>query len=81
MKPRPSQPLNWTVTCQVAFEKLKRLFAIEPILKHLHPDKPFVIQADASNVAMGAVLMQINGRGELQPCVYMSSKLSDAERQ
>lgn len=46
--------------CQVVFKKLKQLFAAEPTHKDTNPTEPFVIQADASDVAMGAVLFQKN---------------------
>ncbi|KAK9395445.1 retrotransposon-derived protein PEG10 [Crotalus adamanteus] len=79
-KPRPGQPLAWTMSCQTAFENLKRLFAAEPVLKHPCPGEPFVIQADASDVAVGAVLLQKNKNGILQPCAYTSKKFTESER-
>ncbi|XP_015684957.1 uncharacterized protein LOC107300128, partial [Protobothrops mucrosquamatus] len=33
-KPWMGQPLAWTMNCQTAFENLKRLFAVELVLKH-----------------------------------------------
>lgn len=78
-KPRPSQPLNWSLECQAAFKKLKRLFTAEPALKHPDLDESFVIQADASDMAMGGVLLQKNAKGELQTCAYTSCKLSETE--
>lgn len=33
---------------------------IEPVLKHSHSEKPFVIQADTSNVAVRVILFQEN---------------------
>uniref|UniRef100_A0A670Z7K1 Integrase catalytic domain-containing protein n=1 Tax=Pseudonaja textilis TaxID=8673 RepID=A0A670Z7K1_PSETE len=79
-KSKPRQPLIWTMECQAAFEKLKRLFSAEPVLKHPDPKQPFVIQADASDVAVGAVLLQKNGSGQLQPCAYTSKKLTETEQ-
>lgn len=79
-KPRPDQPLQWIIESQHAFETLKGLFTKELVLKHPDPDQPFVIQADASDVAVGAVLLQNNKRGELQPCAYTSRKLTNTER-
>lgn len=32
-------------------------------------------------MTVGAVLLQRNAKGELQPCVYVSLKLSEMERQ
>ncbi|KAK9412177.1 hypothetical protein NXF25_003352 [Crotalus adamanteus] len=79
-KPRPKQPLDWTVACQQAFESLKRLFAQEPVLIHPDPGRPFVVQVDASDVAARALLLQRNEQGELQPCAYTSKKFTDTER-
>lgn len=69
-KLKPRQPLKWNMECQVAFEKLKKFFSAEPVFKHPDPDKPFVIQADTSDVAVGAVLLQENDGEQFQPCVY-----------
>lgn len=72
-------PLNWMMECQAAFEKLKGLFAAELDIKHPDPEEPFVIQADASEVAMGAVLQQIK-EWNLLPYAYMSRNLNETER-
>ena len=47
----------------------------------LVPDqsKPFVLNCDACDYAIGATLQQDHGDG-LQPVAYFSAKLSDAER-
>lgn len=66
--------------CQVAFKKLKRLFAAEAVLKYPNPEELFAIQVDASNVVVGAVLLQKNKEGKLQPCTYTSEKLNEAKR-
>lgn len=60
MKPKPSQLLNWIMECHAVFEKLMRLLVDESVLKHPSLDKPFFIQADASDMAVGAVLHQRN---------------------
>lgn len=79
-KPKPSYPLEWTMECRSAFEKLKQLFVAKPIFKQPDVDAPFVVQSDASNVAVGTVLLQANAKGTLQPCAYNSRKLSETER-
>ncbi|KAK9410979.1 hypothetical protein NXF25_002154 [Crotalus adamanteus] len=80
VKARPSQALVWSRESQAAFEHLKALFAKEPILMHPDPDKQYIVQADASDVAVGAVLLQRNNNSELQPCAYTSRKLTETER-
>lgn len=52
--------------CQAIFEKLKQLFIAELVLRQPNPDPPFVIQADVSDVAVGAVLLQEKPQGILQ---------------
>lgn len=66
--------------CHKAFEKLKRLFAQEPILQHLDPEQQFIIQTDGSDVAMVVVLLQRDSKGKLLPCAYVSKKLTGMER-
>lgn len=73
-KPKPSQPLKWNMECQTAFEKLKMLFSSQLVLKQ-DPEKPFIIQADSSDVAVKAVLLQEN-----EPCVYTLKKLTETEQ-
>ncbi|KAI4874687.1 hypothetical protein NFI96_023775, partial [Prochilodus magdalenae] len=64
-----------------AFEELKRRFTTAPLLQHPDPTKPFVVEVDASNVGVGAVLSQRSGEPpKLRPVAYFSHKLSPAER-
>lgn len=69
-----------TLAYQRAFEDLKVLFAREPVLLHPNPDLLFIVKADASAIAVGAVLLQNNGQGTLHPCAYISRKLADTEQ-
>ena len=50
----------------------------EPILQVPDMSKPFVVQSDASNKALGAVLLQEH-EGSLLPCFYASRRLLDRE--
>ena len=43
-----------------AFESLKRAFTSAPVLIHANQDKPFILEADASDFALGSVLSQPN---------------------
>lgn len=80
IKIKASQCIVWTDDCQRAFDALKALFAQEPIMQHPNQLKPFIVQADASDVAIRAVLMQSNEAGQLQPCAYTSKKITPTER-
>ena len=71
---------NWTSKEQAAFEELKGLVMSTPILVFPREDKPFLLEADASDFATGAVLSQEGSDGKLHPVGYMSRSLSAVER-
>lgn len=76
---KASQPWRWASEQQHAFESLKAALTSAPVLLVPDMDKPFHVFADASQQAIGAVLMQDQGRG-LQPVAFESRKLTPAER-
>ncbi len=49
---------TWTVECQVAFDLLKERFTSAPVLQMPDVNLPFILQTDASDRTIGAVLMQ-----------------------
>ncbi|GJP53520.1 hypothetical protein CLOM_g12679 [Closterium sp. NIES-68] len=59
-------------------EQLKQALTSAPVLILPDPDRDYVIEADASDQAVGAVLMQDQGNG-LQPIAYLSKKLHREE--
>jgi len=62
-----------------AFEQLKQALVSAHVLVTPDPSLPYEVYTDASQFALGAVLMQNQGKG-LQPVAYLSRKLSPAER-
>ncbi|XP_041740527.1 polypeptide N-acetylgalactosaminyltransferase 12-like [Coregonus clupeaformis] len=50
--------LVWSPAADEAFRLLKGRFTSTPLLKHPDPTLPFVVEVDASEVGMGAVLSQ-----------------------
>uniref|UniRef100_A0A8C7X743 Gypsy retrotransposon integrase-like protein 1 n=1 Tax=Oryzias sinensis TaxID=183150 RepID=A0A8C7X743_9TELE len=72
---------QWTATAQTAFDTLKRLFVSAPILIQPDPTMQFVVEVDASDSGVGAVLSQREEKsGKLKPCAFFSKKLTPAER-
>ena len=74
-----NQKFCWTEDCQKAFEELKTALITAPILSYPTADDLFIIDCDASNVGMGAVLSQIQDGVETVIC-YFSKTFSRAER-
>ena len=72
----------WNETARIAFETLKARLISAPLL--LMPesgaDARFTVATDASNVGLGAVLLQEDSAGSVRPCAYWARKLNDAER-
>ncbi|CAI7883800.1 unnamed protein product [Closterium sp. NIES-54] len=56
-------PYKWDTPHQQAIEQLQIALTTAPLLILPDPDKDFVVEADASDQAVGAVLMQDHGRG------------------
>ncbi|GJP56479.1 hypothetical protein CLOM_g15546 [Closterium sp. NIES-68] len=70
---------EWGEKQQAAFETLKTLLMSPPVLRIADPERPFEVITDASDIAIGAVLMQDFGNG-LQPITYEPRKMQTAER-
>ena len=69
----------WTAECQNSFEILKARLTQAPILGYPEPDCHFILDTDASNFGIGAVLSQIQN-GQERVIAYYSKALSKAER-
>ncbi|KAK3528035.1 hypothetical protein QTP86_015842, partial [Hemibagrus guttatus] len=73
--------LAWSPAAEEAFNTLKKAFTTAPLLIHPDPDKPFIVEVDASTTGVGAVLSQQQGNpSRLHPCAFFSRKLNPAER-
>ncbi|KAJ7994626.1 hypothetical protein DPEC_G00251430 [Dallia pectoralis] len=57
-------PVQWSLACQSAFEKLKEALQNAPILAYANFDQPFLVYTDASLEGLGAVLSQVAGGSE-----------------
>ena len=72
---RKNQKWEWTDECQGAFDKLKMAVTSAPVLGLPDFQKPFEVHTDASDRAIGGVLVQ-----EGHPLAFESRKLKDAEQ-
>ncbi|GBM97776.1 Retrovirus-related Pol polyprotein from transposon opus, partial [Araneus ventricosus] len=70
---------NWTEECEKSFNSLKQALITSPVLTYPRTDKEFILDTDASNEGIGAVLSKKIGNEE---CViaYFSKSLGKPER-
>ena len=72
-------PFLWTSSCQQAFEALKAALTQTPILVLPTVDDDFILDTDASDVGIGAVLSRTKD-GKEQVIAFFSRALSKPER-
>src|SRR6202522_3523501 len=77
---KKDKKFEWTNECQDAFDTLKKKFTEEPVLMIPDHSRPFQIESDASKVATGAVLTQLDSNGDRHPCSFISKTFSPTER-
>ena len=70
----------WATPQQSAFSTLKRYLCSAPVLSYPHLDKEFVLQTDASDCGLGAVLAQKDSQGNEHVVAYASRTLNDREK-
>lgn len=73
------QVFQWSEGCARAFTQLRSALVEAPVLAYPDPQRPFIVDTDASNVGLGAVLSQEGEQGE-QVIAYFSRSLSRPER-
>ncbi|GFO04930.1 reverse transcriptase [Plakobranchus ocellatus] len=72
------EKVQWTPRCDQSLAEIKRLFSSLPILIIPDMQETFIERSDASDFAVGAVLLQ-DRDGTLMPCRYASRKLLPRE--
>ena len=85
-----SSPLNaltsdksvyaWNEECEFAFERLKYLLCSYPLLAFPRISEPFIVEVDASDLAVGGVLLQDDCNGKSHPVAYFSNTLQTSQR-
>lgn len=77
----PKVLFKWNTGAQEAFDKLKSRFISAPVLSIPDPERQFIVEVDASDVGVGAVLSQRSHEdGKVHPCAFFSHRLSPPER-
>jgi len=74
-----NRKFGWTSNCEEGFQELKRALVSSPILAMPNDGDPFVLDTDACDVSIGAVLSQVQCRKE-RVIAYASRSLINRNR-
>lgn len=74
---KKNTPFVWNEECQSSFDKLKTIISSPPVLQYpdLSESNQFILQTDASNCSLGAILCNSDKR----PIAFASRNLNKAE--
>ena len=65
-------PWKFNSFCQDAFNSLKKAFTSAPILTHWIPNAQLIVETDASDYALAAILSVVNKNNEVHPVAFHS---------
>ena len=73
--------VKWKFTddCRESFETLKKAFTQAPILSHWVPDAQIILETDASDYAIAAILSVMHSDNEIHPIAFHSRTLGSSE--
>ena len=76
---RKDIPWKFNSSCQDTFNSLKKAFTSAPILTHWIPDAQLIVETDASDYALAAIISVVNEDNEVHPVAFHSCTFTAAE--
>ena len=73
-------PFVWSMECDSSFTTLKDMLCSYPVLAFPRLGESFAVEVDASDVAVGGVLLQTDQMGKEHPVAYFSNTLKREQR-
>ena len=77
---KTTERIKWMPEHTLAWKGLQQAMASYPILRQPDSGKEYFVDTDASNVGLGAALLQRGENGILHPVAYASRKLTPVEQ-
>ena len=71
----------WGEPQERSFQKVKNMLSATPVLALFDPNRETILSADASCYGLGAVLLQRQPTGDLQPVAFISRSMTATEQQ
>ncbi len=79
-KKSKNEPLVWSDELDAIFEEAKRRASEAETLFHVEEGLETIVRTDASDYAVGGVIVQIDKEGRERPVLFLSKKLSQSQR-
>jgi hypothetical protein len=76
---RKNVPFSWSKIEEDAFSAIKFAFTTSKFIAHPQEQKPFILETDSSDYAIGAVLSQFSDDNRLLPIAFYYRQLNPAE--
>ena len=74
------QEFRWAPQCEEAFNKAKESLSSSYVLVHYNPSLPVILESDASQYGIGAVILHRFPNGDERPIAYASRSLNSSEK-
>ena len=74
------QEYEWSPRCEEAFKKAKNSLSSSNVLVHYDPSLPVILESDASQYGIGAVIFHRFPNGDERPIAYASRSLNSSEK-
>jgi hypothetical protein len=76
---RKGIPWQFTEESRIVFQALKNAFTTAPVLSHWMPDAPVIVETDASDYAIAAILSTQTPDNNIHPVAFYSRSLNPSE--
>ena len=77
-KKKPTKVV-WSGECDAAFRKFKKTLCSKPVMRSPNFEKEFILQTDASESGVGAIVSQLDEAGQDHAVMYISRRLLPRE--
>jgi RNase H-like domain found in reverse transcriptase len=67
---KKDETFSWSNDAQCTFKSLKSAFILAPILHHFDPKLHIILETDASDYAIAAILSQVDKNNEICPVTF-----------
>ena len=75
-----NQEFKWSPRCEEAFKKAKDSLSSSNVFVHYDPSLPVILESDASQYGIGAVIFHRFPNGDERPIAYASRSLNSSEK-